>query len=746
MRNLYLILCLVFVSQSQAQSIRGKVFEINEKGDTISSLACVVYDVVSRQSANTNEKGEFIFSQLAEGQFIFNKIGFKKDTLKLIASETPVFILLRSLTDLATVEVIAYEPSIRLNSKSIQLTTEITKAELAKAACCNLGESFETNPSIDVAITDAVTGSKQIQLLGLAGYQTLITKGNVPFLFGNAQAYGLQSIPGAWIDRIYVSKGTGPVVNGIGGLAGQVNVELMDALKMPQLYLNTYYGDMGRLENNAMIRLIKNDKWQHGLFLHTANILRKVDDNNDGFLDNPFSKNIAVDYTFNHDNRGIWEGKWNVGYSRNSALSGEKDLVGRDALAAKLPIYQVNMLNERLNVQSKTGFFIKHKPAANLGIQVQYSYQNFSLQNPKRLFSNTEHNAYLNIIYQDIVNNTNHTYRVGVSAEAEYNDAEYKIDEVAVNPLLWKQYNMFGAFGEWQENFTENFNVTLGTRIDQHSEMGLLFTPRIHSRLALFNNRTVIRFSGGKAYRAPNVYSENIGLLMASKRLLSKQDINPSGIFEDAWNIGGNITQKFKLNYKDGYVTADVYHTWFQNQYVIDAEQSDSLFSILAQKNNTALAAQIEFYYEILRKMNVRMAFKYYNTEAVYNGERLQRPYQSRYRAFINFSHEAKNNWAFNTTLQWYSKRRLATRNTNAYSGEIGRLYSPSYFINNAQISKRFKLGVEVYLGVENIWDFKQNQPIIENTNPYGSNFDATVIYAPIYGRMLYGGINFQLK
>ncbi len=744
------LLCMLCVCFSLAQSIRGKVYELNERQDTLPSVACLVYDVISKKAIRTAVDGTFEFQGMYSAKLVFNQLGFEKDTLVIDSNfKLPLLILLSNNSALQTVEVIVYEPSIKLSSKSIAFVNEIGKAELGKAACCNLGESFETNPSVDVAITDAVTGSKQIQLLGLAGYQTLITKSNIPFIQGNAQAYGLQSIPGSWIDKIYVSKGVGPVVNGYRGIAGQINVELMDPKAMPRLYLNTYFGDMGRLEHNAIVRTLRTDKWQHGLFLHYATILRKVDNNKDGFLDNATGNNLAGEYLMSYDQPGKWEGKWEVGYSKGLSFGGELDGKQRKdslfPLSNQFPLYKVNVTNRRFHANSKTGFFFKHRIGASLGVQAQYSLQDLNVATTIRSFNNIENSLYLNAIYQDIVNNTNHTYRLGASIESNSNSATLSTPLLEMNPLLVPKEQISGVFAEWQENFTKDFNVILGSRLDYHSVMGWLFAPRIHGRLALFNDRTIIRFSGGKAYRNPNVYSENIGLFMAHKQILPDINVNLKSIFEDAWNAGGNITQKFKLNYRDGYVTLDAYATKFLNQYVIDAEQRADVFLITSQKNTSAFASQIELYYEILRKMNVRMAFKYYDTKAQYAGNALQKPYQSKYRAFINFAHETKNKWAFNTTFQFYGKKRLATID-KIYEGPVGNYYSQPFIVGNAQIGKTFRFGLEAYLGVENMFDLKQYNPIIDSENPYSKRFDATVIYAPIYGRMFYFGVNYKLK
>jgi outer membrane receptor for ferrienterochelin and colicins len=742
--------CVVSACFLFGQSIKGKVYELNEKQDTVPSVACLVYDVISKKAVRTTADGTFEFQGMRSAKLVFNQLGFEKDTLRVDSNfKLPLLILLSNNSALQTVEVIAYEPSIKLSSKSITFVNEIGKAELGKAACCNLGESFETNPSVDVAITDAVTGSKQIQLLGLAGYQTLITKSNIPFIQGNAQAYGLQSIPGSWIDKIYVSKGVGPVVNGYKGIAGQINLELMDPKAMPRLYLNTYFGDMGRLEHNAVIRTLRTDKWQHGLFLHYATILRKVDNNKDGFLDNATGTNLAGEYLMSYNQPGKWEGKWEVGYSNALSFGGEIDGKQRKdsllPLSNQFPLYKVNVTNRRFHANSKTGFFFKQRVGASLGVQAQYSLQDLNVATTIRSFNNIENSLYLNAIFQDIINNTNHTYRLGASIESNSNSATLSTPLLEMNPLLIPTEQISGVFAEWQENFTKDFNLILGSRLDYHSVMGWLFAPRLHGRLALFNNRTIIRFSGGKAYRTPNVYSENIGLFMAHKQVLPNAGITLKSIFEDAWNFGGNVTQKFKLNYRYGYITLDAYATKFLNQYVMDAEQRADVFLITSQKNTSAFASQIELYYEILRKMNVRVAFKYYDTKAQYAGNALQKPYQSKYRAFINFSHETKSKWAFNTTFQFYGKKRLATID-KIYEGPVGTYYSQPFFVSNAQIGKTFRFGLDAYLGVENIFDYKQYNPIIDSENPYSKRFDATVIYAPIYGRMFYFGVNYKLK
>ena len=130
---------------------------------------------------------------------------------------------------------------------------KISSKELQKAACCNLSESFETNATVDVSFTDAISGAKQIKMLGLDGIYTQITQENVPLIRGLSSAYGLTYVPGTWIESIQIIKGAGSVTNGFESFAGQINLEYFKPENADKIFWNFYTNSESKFENNSSL-------------------------------------------------------------------------------------------------------------------------------------------------------------------------------------------------------------------------------------------------------------------------------------------------------------------------------------------------------------------------------------------------------------------------------------------------------------------------------------------------------------
>jgi outer membrane receptor protein involved in Fe transport len=262
-----------------------------------------------------------------------------------------------------------------------------------------------------------------------------------------------------------------------------------------------------------------------------------------------------------------------------------------------------------------------------------------------------------------------------------------------------------------------------------------------HENLAL-------RASVGKAYRTATIFSENLGLFSTNRTVL----IMPSqsnGVYglqnEKAINGGVNATYKFKLNYRSGTLSTDYYYTHYLNQVVTDWEEERFVKFYNTTKPSFAHSFQVQLDYELIRKFDVRIAYRFNDVQTTYENTLRQRPLNARHRAFINASYETKSKWSFDYTLQWTGSKRIPSTALNPIGLQFATK-SPSFITMNAHINKAIGKGVELYAGGENLLNYMQQTAIIDAPNPFGSYFDGSLIWGPSMGRNVYAGVRWKMK
>lgn len=625
-------------------------------------------------------------------------------------------------------------------------TTIITSKELLKAACCNLAESFETNPSIDVNFTDALTGTKQIKMLGLTSPYLMITEENVPSVRGASQAYGLSFTPGTWVESIQITKGAGSVVNGYESISGQINTELIKPISDIPFFLNAYGSTDSRFELNTHFNTKLSDKWSSSLFLHGNTRVSKTDMNSDGFLDNPLAKQINVlnRYQYYNEEKGLVS-FINVRYMNDKKQTGELDF-DKNTDRGTTNYWGSEINTERLDLSTKVGYVFKDMPYQSLGFQ-----NAFNIHNQHSYFGLNQYNIkqssyYSNLIFNSIISNTMNKFATGLNFTYD----KYQ-EFVNVNDYS-RIDNSVGAFFEYTYDNDDDFSLILGGRIDNHNRLGTFVTPRLHARYNPWE-KAVLRFSAGRGKRSANIFAENQPLF-ASSRAFEILDTNGKvyGLNpEIAWNYGVSFAQKFSLFGKNADVGFDVYRTDFQNQAVVDLMQSPQqvLFYNLKGKS-IANTMQFEFNYELAKHLNLRSAYKFYDVTTDYLSGTYQNPLQAKHRFFGNLEYETHigekgKQWKFDYTFNWIGQQQLPNTMSNPVNDRLPE-FSPSYSLMNAQITRTFSSTFEIYIGGENIGNYRQEKSILGSDNPFGSTFDATIVYAPVFGQMYYAGLRFKIK
>ena len=656
---------------------------------------------------------------------------------------------------LKTVKVEAERKKIQKSLKLSTNTTVLTSKELLKAACCNLAESFETNPSIDVSFSDALTGTKQIKMLGLTSPYLMITEENIPSVRGASQTYGLSFTPGTWVESIQLTKGAGSVVNGFESISGQINTELIKPLKDNRFFLNTYASTDSRYEINTHANHKFSPKLATSFYFHGNTRLSKFDMNDDEFLDAPIGKQVNFTNRWQYANSETgWVIFLNFKYLKDEKQTGsimfnpDIDKLTTNHWGSQIKTY-------RFDVASKIGYVFKDMPYQSIGFQNAYNSHNQKSYFGLNTYDITQKSYFSNLIFNSIINNTNHKFSTGL------NFAYDKYEEFVNRNDVGRTDYSAGAFFEYNFDDSNKISYSLGGRIDSHNRLGTFFTPRFHFR---YNptEKSVFRFSAGRGKRTANIFAEN-QQLFASSRVLSVSGnavkdysagnssfaygLNP----EIAWNYGISYSRNFLIFAKKADISFDFYRTVFQNQAVVDlyASPQKALFYNLNGKS-VANSMQFEFNYAIKKHFNLRSAYKYYDVSTDYLTGNFENPMQAKHRFFGNLEYESclsdqGENWKLDATFNWIGRQRLPFTASNLSKDRLPEFSSPFSTIN-LQATLVFSKTFEIYFGGENITNTRQNKAILGADNPFGSNFDASIVYSPIFGQMFYAGLRFKIK
>ncbi|WP_026976570.1 TonB-dependent receptor plug domain-containing protein [Flavobacterium tegetincola] len=649
---------------------------------------------------------------------------------------------------LRSVEIKTDASSTKKSYRKVTNTATMTSKELLKAACCNLAESFETNPSIDVNFSDALTGTKQIKMLGLTSPYLMITEENIPSVRGASQAYGLTFTPGTWIESIQITKGAGSVVNGYESISGQINTELIKPISDIPFFLNVYGSSDSRFEVNTHFNKKITEKWSSSLFVHGNTRVQKMDNNDDGFMDNPLGKqiNILNRWQFADAEKG-WVSFINFRYMNDEKQTGELDFdPNRDKGTTNFWGSEIN--TERFDVSTKLGYVFPNMPYQSIGFQNAFTSHKQDSYFGLNDYQITQKSFYSNLILNSIIQNTKHRFATGLNFT--YDDYNEFLAVPSISGVYDRIDTSFGAFFEYTYDNLDNFSLVAGARVDNHNRLGVFATPRIHVRYNPWE-KGVLRASVGRGKRSANIFAENQQLFASSRAF---DILNSSGKIyglnpEIAWNYGVSFLQGFTLFTKSADVTLDFYRTDFQNQAIVDLYASPQQ-ALFYNGKSFANSFQLEFNIDLMTHLNFRTAYKYYDVQTEYISGEAQRPLQAKHRYFANLGYathigEKGRQWKFDFTYNWLGKQQLPNTASNPVADRLPE-YSPSFSLMNAQVTRTFSSSFEMYAGAENLGNYKQDKAILGNENPFGTNFDTSIVYAPVFGQMFYAGLRFKIK
>lgn len=757
-------------STAAAQRVKGKVYEetgtFEKKHQPMPGAHVTVLH--GNQLAVTDGFGVFELDDVAVGDTIHASMVGYEPSGWVWQGERFVELVLRPGVVLGTAEVAAERRATSLSLMNAINVQTLNRAELVKAACCNLSEAFETNASVDASFTDAITGTRQIKMLGLDGKYTQILVDNMPGPRGLSVVQGLLLIPGDWVESIAISKGAGSVSGGYESITGQINVALKNPFTADPFHANLYANGSGRVEWNHVSTHQISRQWKTAVLSHALYNGQINDRNTDGFLDTPLQRHLVLrnewrfvgdrglrgEYAFSSANTELVAGRtsgltpgnvWNdaAAWQANSGLEGP---------------WRGTSFVQRAEASAKTGYVFSDAQWRSIGTQFNAQHHRTWHNLGGNRYDGTEQLLRGNVLYIGRLAPEFHTFSAGASFV--YNRFEETASWTDSTEVNWQRTERVpGLFVEYTFNDDDRWNVVAGLRADAHNLYGRFLTPRLHARFGLTENIS-LKATAGQGLRVPTPLMEQLGP-WASRRSwatwvgglpapLNLLEIEP----ERATNLGLNATTAFKLNHRDASLALDAHWTQFENRLVVDMDWDPSML-LLYNLSGRSLAktAQVEFDWSAHRRLDVRLAYRYVDavTDRI-QSEHRRDPFVSRHRGFAQFSYasrvgDAGAQWRADATLQWVGAQRLPSTASNPADFRQPE-EAPGFAQLNFQATRDFSSTTSLYVGVENIMNVRQENPIVAATaapEDFNRYFDASLVYGPIFGRMVYAGLRWRI-
>ncbi len=730
MKHLFFILAFIFIGFSAfAEEISGMVEDAS--GESVIG-AEVVWQGTNIGTV-TDADGFFTLETTDSTNVLqINFLGYKTETLEVTdPSETLIITLYDDQILLDDVVVTGNMSTVKSRLTAVQ-TQKISGAELCKAACCNLSESFETNASVDVAYSDAATGAKQIRLLGLSGTYVQLLSENTPGVRGLAANYGMEYVPGPWMESIQVSKGTSSVINGYEATTGQINVEYLKPQTADPIAINGMLNSELHAEVNAMGGWDINDKLSTAVLAHYQNSSLEMDGNGDGFMDLPKKNQLNLlnrwyytnnDYTFQFLVRGLYD-----------------ERIGGQMSKLKLENpYKIEVGTQRVEAFMKNGYVFDAEKGTSLGVIVAGSYHKQTGLYGERTYDGAQTNVYANAIFQTNFDE-HHKLVVGASVNFDKYDEFYLENPSAEKLLFDRMETTPGIFAEYAFNYHEKLSLLLGLRGDYSTRYGFFVTPRFNVRYSPWTWWN-LRASVGLGYRSPNLLADNLFVLPSSRKIiLEDTEFNQ----ERALNAGISTTFYIPIASRELQLSAEYYYTHFFECVVanMDRDAHAVVFSNLNGGRAYAGNFQVEASMEILRGWTMTLAYRMTDVKSTYDGVLREKPLTNRFKGLITTSYQTPlKKWQFDVTAQFNGGGRMPDPDAENPLWDETFTWYPQLM---AQITRYFKTW-SIYVGAENMTNFTQKNPVIAADNPFGPNFDASMAWGPIHGAKVYLGFRWAL-
>jgi len=740
-----LILGLVFTlstlhAQEPTTMLSGMV--TNEKEELL--IGASVFWKDTQKGVVTDIDGRFkIPIRTMEATLVVNYVGYTSAEVQVSPGENNLWIEVTGVAQLQEVTVKGKGFDTHISTIETRNVERITSKELRKAPCCNLSESFQTNGAIDVAYPNALTGVKEIQLLGLRGIYSQFLVENRPTMTGIATPFAFEYIPGTWLTGIVLAKGASTVKTGNNGITGQVNADLVKPQSDSPVFVNLFTSTEGRGEVNLHLNK-KGETTSNGLYIHGSFVDNKWDMNRDNFKDSPNRQQLNAMYRLIHDSsKGC--AQFNIQALTDRRQSGQI----RENAAGKL--FNIDQQNDRVEAWGKYGkealFGHRFLELGNIGSVSWHRTESIFGQN---VYVSEQKSLYWQTLVQDIIGTTDH--KIVVAPSIQYDDIKEKVNEGDLS----RRETVVGIMGEYTYSRPNlkmdipDFVLVLSGRVDWNSRFGWLVTPRMSAKYN-FTQNSVVRVSAGRGFRTPNLMAENISLL-ASNRTFK---FDPNIGVEEAWNYGANFTQNFKIAQREASFSVDLYRTDFVKQVLVDVEQAplitgqDSTFFVAFYNNpgqSFSTSLLMNFQYNILPGLDIKFAYKWNDVRSEFaDGKLKAQPLVARQRGLVSIDYVTPTKkWLFNTYVQIIGSQRLPDNSylPHEYAHDFPP-NTPTFALWNAQVTRKLNKKWELYAGCENITGYQQHHAIIAANEPDSPFFNGAQVWAPMMRQIGYLGVRF---
>ena len=764
----FILFCLLIVvaGWGSAQPLTGKVLQISENGDTSVVANAAVQWLHTTVGAYTDSDGKFTLPRTKTDTLVVSFPTFLPDTVVIPRGQTGLTFFLNTAHNLNEVSIVARDGSYI----SVQpIYTQVIGTEgLRRAACCNLAESFESSIAVDAEYADAVSGARQIAMLGLAGKYSQILLENVPYIRMLSYQFGLGFMPGSWMESISLSKGTSSVVNGFEAITGQINVDYKKPeTNLEKFFMNFYANSMGRgeLSVNTRFPVGKKDRVSSNFLIFFGDQLVKTDMNHDGFMDAPRSRQAQVMNRWDYKSPVV-EGRTMVDFIWDNRFGGQMAFMPSClSYPDELAPYGFVADNKRVDVITKNGFLLKgeHESIGTIlsytghWLHSDYGYDQYYFGN--------QQSVYANVLYSNKFGaKERHKLTAGASLQFDCLNESYHQD------LTYLSLNSYdrphhhdlipGVFAEYAYIVDPKLVVTAGMRLDYNMVRDkdyssvwtnisqLFWTPRVHAKWQVAKDLS-LRASVGKGYRNAHFFAENQSLMLSSRGIYFDGDAKP----EEAWNAGASLVWQFGMPGGKATLAVDYFYTYFVQQMIVDLDQDVHAIHYYALNGDyngygnrsRSHSAQIELTLKPIQRFEILLAYRYNDVRYMRQGVMRQKDMMSPHKALVNLNYSTPyDKWKFNLNCQVFGPMPLPNTQSNPEPYRRPDMSKP-YCLLNAQITKKFRRW-EIYVGGENLLNVKQKDPIVQAENPFGEYFDATMVYMPITGIMGYVGVRVILK
>lgn len=770
--TLFVVATLVAsTSVTIAQNVKGVV--VDEQNEPLVGATIIWANTTVGTSSDAN--GMYELHRVKDYNYLIaSYLGYKNDTIMIASGVLEAnFTLKLQGVGIDGVVVEGTRRGNYIDVDGISKDEMISFAGLCKMACCSLAESFENSASVTVGYSDAISGARQIKMLGLTGNYTQMLDESRSFMRGLSSPYGLNYTPGMWLNSIQVSKGVSSVTAGHEAITGQVNLEHRKSTDEEKFFLNLYLDDELRPEVNlsSAIPVSKNGKLTTLLLFHGSKDTEAVqkDHNNDGFRDMPNTQlfSLANRWLYAADN-GL-QIRWGFKLLENKIKGG---MIGydesmRDDMYSSwnysTTLYGSNIDNREATAYLKVGMPVGRsifdeedgELRSNVALVVDFSHFNEAAYFGLNDYNGTQNSASVNLMYNHYFS-TRSSVNVGLHSHLDF------INEELMNETPWlttdnlQDYNFdreeheVGVFAEYTYSIKDKLSIVAGIRGDYNNYYDRYFaTPRGHIRWNITPS-TTLRASAGLGYRTTSIITDNIGILTTGRRIVFENGINFSNFdrMEKAATYGGSITQTFNLiQPKSATLSFDYFRTEFANSVVVDQERdTESIFIYNSKGDSYTDTYQVDFSWHPIERFDIFATYRHTNSEmAITRNDgsiaMVERPLVSRFKTLLNLQYATRfRTWIFDATAQLNGPSRIPTQTANLDDSYL----SPSYPVFFAQVSRKFGMW-EVYVGCENIANYRQDDAIVNYDNPFSSGFNSMNVWGPLKGRKFYAGVRFNL-